>query len=44
MPRLQGGGTAKTRIQGRADKILAGDGIDDAVRAAAIRPLADAAE
>ena len=43
MPRLQGGGAAEARIRVRADEILAGDGIDDAVRAEAIRPLVGAA-
>jgi chorismate mutase len=44
LPRLQGGGAAEARIRSRADELLAGDGIDDAVRAAAIRPLVAAAE
>jgi chorismate mutase len=44
MPRLRGDGGAAARIRGRADALLAGDGIDDAVRAAAIRPLISAAE
>ena len=43
MPSLQGGGAAEARIRVRADEILAGDGIDDAVRAEAIRPLVGAA-
>jgi chorismate mutase len=44
MPRLQGDRGATARIRGRADELLTGDGIDDAVRAAAIRPLLSAAE
>jgi chorismate mutase len=39
MPRLRADDDAKARIRARADVLLAGDGIDDVVRAAAIRPL-----
>ena len=44
LPRLRSGETDAARIRGRAVGLLAGDGIDDAVRAAAIRPLVGAAE
>jgi chorismate mutase len=44
MPRLQADGGAAARIRGRADELLVGDGIDDTVRAAAVRPLINAAE
>ena len=39
LPRMQGDGDAAARLRARADVLLAGDGIDDAVRAAALRPL-----
>jgi chorismate mutase len=39
MPRLQGDGGAAARIRRRAEELLAGDEIDPAARAEAIRPL-----
>ncbi len=39
LPRLQGDRAATARLRDRADRILIGEGIDDDLRASAIRPL-----
>ena len=44
VPRLRSDEDASARLRARADELLAGDGIDAAVRAAAIRPILGADE